>query len=223
MTKQIEKIAHRAISVSEKPKDFLTDAELLSVIKAAQNRWQGTKSGCRRFETHRDYALIQYLFHTGSRIGEACNITWNDIDRINGVIHTPTLKRRKKTTRAVPISPLLSSILMDFRYEAEKHCREQTGNHICKTQRPFQLSTDRAAARLKILMHSAGIRPDKSHPHIFRHTYAVRAVLSGMPPMVLARILGHSSVTTTMEYFHLMGTDARLFIAKIVSLQDVPS
>ncbi len=129
-----------------------------------------------------------------------------------------TLKRSKQTERAIPVSPVLSSILMDFRYEGEKHCREQSGNHACKAERPFQLSTDRAAPRLKVLMQLAGIQLNKCHPHIFRHTYAVRAVLSGMPPMVLARILGHSSVTTTMEYFHLMGTDARPYIDRITDL-----
>jgi integrase len=145
MIKQIEKIARRAMAVPEKSKEFLTDPELLSVTQTAQNRWQQTKAACRRFESHRDYTLIQYLFHTGSRIGEACSLTWNAIDRINGVIQTITLKRRKQTMRAIPISPVLASILMDFRYEGEKHSREQNGNHACKTGQPFQLSTDRAA------------------------------------------------------------------------------
>lgn len=221
MVKQIEKVAHRALSVPDKPKEFLTDPELLSVIQTAQTRWQGKKAACRRFEAHRDYTLVQYLFHTGSRIGEACKLTWNAIDRINGLIHTPTLKRRKQTVRAIPISPVLASILMDFRYEADKHCREHLRSHSCRIERPFQLSTDRAAARLKVLMQLADIRSDKCHPHIFRHTYAVRAVFSGMPPMVLARILGHSSVTTTMEYFHLMGTDARPYIDRIALLKPI--
>jgi integrase/recombinase XerD len=221
MTIHVEKVACRSLIVPKKAKDFLSDQEILSVIEISQYKWQTARADCRRFEAHRDYTLIQFLFHTGCRIGESCAMNWDAIDRINGVVQVITSKRRVPTVRTIPVSPTLTSILMDFRYEAEKHFREHRGNHVCRIGRPFQLSTDRAAARLKFLMEAARIDSTKCHPHIFRHTYAVRAVLAGMPPMVLARILGHSSVTTTMEYFHLIGTDAMPYIDRIVSLRPV--
>lgn len=42
-------------------------------------------------------------------------------------------------------------------------------------------------------------------PHIFRHTFATRAVESGVKPEVLKEILGHSSISMTMDlYYHNM-------------------
>ena len=42
-------------------------------------------------------------------------------------------------------------------------------------------------------------------PHIFRHTFATRAIEAGMPPQVLKTILGHSSLAMTMDlYSHVL-------------------
>jgi integrase len=68
-------------------------------------------------------------------------------------------------------------------------------------------------------MTDAGIEAARAHPHVFRHTYAVRAVRAGMPPMMLARLLGHSSPTVTMVYYHLLGSDVRPFVERMKVLR----
>ena len=48
--------------------------------------------------------------------------------------------------------------------------------------------------------------------HALRHTYATRAIESGMPPEILKQLLGHESIKTTMDkYVHV--TDDRLIQA----------
>ena len=48
--------------------------------------------------------------------------------------------------------------------------------------------------------------------HALRHTYATRAIESGMQPKVLQKLLGHTSIKTTMDrYVHV--TDDSLFAA----------
>lgn len=52
------------------------------------------------------------------------------------------------------------------------------------------------------LCQKAGIPPFSMHT--LRHTYATRAIESGMQPKVLQKLLGHSSIKTTMDtYVHV--------------------
>jgi integrase len=53
---------------------FLDDAEAARVLDGARARWQGESRPCRRFQAHRDLALVLTLFHAGLRIGEACRL-----------------------------------------------------------------------------------------------------------------------------------------------------
>ena len=47
-------------------------------------------------------------------------------------------------------------------------------------------------------------------PHWCRHAFATRSLRDGVPVEVVSRLLGHSSITTTMSvYGHLTAEDAR--------------
>lgn len=57
--------------------------------------------------------------------------------------------------------------------------------------------------------------------HALRHTYATRAIESGMPPKVLQKLLGHASIKTTMDrYVHVTDDSMTLAIRQFESYQN---
>ena len=64
-----------------------------------------------------------------------------------------------------------------------------------------QVEIERIIKRIR----AAGYEFDRITPHIFRHTFATRAIEAGMQPQVLKTILGHSSLAMTMDlYSHVL-------------------
>ncbi|MFZ0450388.1 MAG: site-specific integrase, partial [Desulfatiglandaceae bacterium] len=61
----------------------------------------------------------------------------------------------------------------------------------------------------------AGIEKGRRHPHVFRHGFAVNAVLSGVPPLVLRRWLGHASIDTTLIYTEVLAQDTKGYLEKM--------
>ena len=57
--------------------------------------------------------------------------------------------------------------------------------------------------------------------HALRHTYATRAIESGMQPKVLQKLLGHASITTTMNrYVHVTDDSMKEGVAQFARAQE---
>ena len=69
------------------------------------------------------------------------------------------------------------------------------------------------------LCEKAGIPPFSMHT--LRHTYATRAIESGVQPKVLQKLLGHASIQTTMDtYVHVTDDSMSKAIRQFEARQD---
>lgn len=152
----------------------------------------------RATTTTRNRLLLRTLHETGLRISEALALTPESIDGTLKTITVRTLKR-KGHIRHVPITgDLLSELLT--------HCAD---NGVGPASRLFRMSRQRAAQIVAQAGRLAGLDMHRCHPHIFRHSFGVRAAVAGVPVPVIQVWLGHANVTTTQVYMQVTAADTR--------------
>lgn len=174
-----------------------------------------------------EYAKASYLYNffavmlrTGMRSGEARGLKYIDIDKKDNVLHVQrTLKyiegigyledtpKTKTSMRDIPLTTEILYILeqqknyWDFeivRLDRYLFCNEN-GDPLSRER--VQGEIDRIIKRIR----EAGYDFPRITSHVFRHTFATRAIEAGMPPQVLKTILGHSSLAMTMDlYSHVL-------------------
>ena len=160
------------------------------------------------------------LLRTGLRNGELRGLKFSDIDFNNKVLHVRrTLKyldgrgyfedtpKTLSSVRDIPLTDYLINILRAQRsywgFSAERPNR-----YLFCTKEGNPLSRDRVQKELDRIIkniNESGYPFDRITPHVLRHTFATRAIEAGMSPQVLKTILGHSSLSMTMDlYSHVM-------------------
>ena len=136
-------------------------------------------------------AAIRLLALTGCRSGEILNLQWDDVDRTAGDLR---LRDAKTGPRMVPLTAPVLGILDGISREPDN---------------PWVIAGQRPGAGLTGLHHywrpiraRAGLADVRIHD--LRHSYASRALALGESLYSIGKLLGHSRVSTTARYAHLM-------------------
>ncbi len=145
-------------------------------------------------------ALLMLVYGAGLRIGEALNLTLEDIRSQESLIYIPAGKGKKD--RRVPLSMRLLEELR--RYYKSYRPRK----YLFEGARGGKYTSSSAAKVLKRAAKRAGIKRNVTL-HTLRHSYATHLTNSGVNIQYLQQILGHNSPKTTMIYTHLSGKDIR--------------
>lgn len=144
-------------------------------------------------KTARDKAVLEFLYSTGCRVSELINVKLDDIDWNNNTVHLFGKGKRHR------ISYLNAKALVAIKAYLES--RKDEDPHLFVSLRaPYHPIRKEAVEQLfRKLSKDSGL-PKVVTPHIIRHTTATQAVNSGMPIEDVSKLLGHSSINTTMIY-----------------------
>lgn len=183
---------------------------------------------------------------TGLRVGEIRALEWSDIDYKNNVIHvTGTLKYSKdrgyfkdlpKTNTSFRDVPMIPEVVTAFKEQRAEQIRQRlqlgdlwrpesgmenfvfTGYY---TYHGFGKNLCHGAINHDMAKIEERIKeeyPDFPHitPHTLRHTFATRGLENGIPPKVMQEILGHTSITMTLDiYSHVLPDTKAAEIMKV--------
>lgn len=140
----------------------------------------------------RDYALIIFLFASGTRISECLSLRREDID--DGWLHVRHAKGEKE--RIVPVAKVAIEAINIYLNEKPKD-----SEYIWCNYKGDALSRISA---YKITQKYLGVSP-----HILRHSYATSLIRGGADLRVVQELLGHASLLTTQIYTHIQKQDLK--------------
>jgi integrase/recombinase XerC len=61
----------------------------------------------------------------------------------------------------------------------------------------------------------AEIEKERSHPHSFRHTYAIVNLAQGVPVTVVQEWLGHANILNTLIYTRILAQHSKGFAEQV--------
>jgi integrase/recombinase XerD len=154
----------------------------------------------KTFAHWRVYALVSTILDTGCRIEEVLGASVRDFD-FDNLLLTVTGKGRKE--RRVPFSTELRKVL--FRFGQFKE-RSGVASHLMFPAREGGRWEQRNALRSYYCLLKR-LRLPQSGFHLLRHTFATQYLRNGGDVVRLSIILGHTEVSTTMKYLHLLTED----------------
>ena len=154
----------------------------------------------------RDRALIELLYATGLRVSEMVNLRQQDLNLESGYL-TCTGKGRKQ--RLVPIGDEASAWLTRYLKEGRPALlkRRASPRLFVNARGGSGLTRVGFWKILKAHGKQAGLARTLS-PHVLRHSFATHLLERGADLRAIQMMLGHSDLSTTQIYTHIL--DARL-------------
>jgi site-specific recombinase XerD len=152
----------------------------------------------------RNYAIILTFLDCGIRLSELTNLKISDIDFSAGQFK---VFGKGAKERIVPMG--LTTRRAIIRYL--EHYRPQPVNpqesRLFLTVAGDPISKDSVAKLTERLKRRTDI--PRLHPHLFRHTFAVRYLVNGGDVFTLQKILGHTTLEMTRKYVTLASGDVK--------------
>ncbi|WP_312635365.1 tyrosine-type recombinase/integrase [Oscillibacter sp.] len=207
------------------PKTENTEVQVFSI-----NEQRLIENAISHSEDIRAFGIL-LTFYTGIRLGELCALKWSDFDYEAGTMSvTKTVTRVKnmqggkcktkllvgtpKSQRSMRKIPL-PAFLLDMQKKYSDQCTGENCHLISGTSTP---TDPRVYQKLyKKILKDACVKDRKFHA--IRHTFATRALELGVDIKTLSEILGHASVSITLNiYAHSLMEQKKIAMDKFNEL-----
>jgi len=172
-------------TVDDRPKNFLTEAEITDFLKSARKGRHGI----------RNHAMLPLAFRHGLRVSELINVRMSDIDLDTGRLFVRRLKGSLSTSQ-----PLEGDEIRSLR----TWLRQRINAACCNS--PLVFLSERGPMTRQAFNYicaevgkCAGLGI-KVHPHMLRHSCGFALANKGRDTRLIQDYLGHRNITHTQIY-----------------------
>ena len=155
----------------------------------------------------RDRALLELLYSTGVRVGEASRLNTSDVDLDYGSV---SVSGKGGHERILPLGTCCCWWLAEYlRTARSRLCKPGTSTEaLWIGVRGTRLTRIAIERMMRTVSRKAGIRPTIA-PHALRRAMATHMLQNGASPLVIQELLGHASMRHLSQYLRLSITDLR--------------
>lgn len=152
----------------------------------------------------RDKVILSFLYGSGARAQEVCDLTVNDIRF--GKKTSVHLTGKGNKSRVIIIPERCAVLLEEHLHHNHLDERDARGKYVFSSNTHEHMTISCVEAIVsKYVSTAKSQHPDLFHekrysPHSFRHSIAVHMLESGIPMPVIKVFLGHASIDTTAVY-----------------------
>ena len=182
------------------PRGILTEGQARRLVAAP---FPGSRIG------KRDRAILETLYGTGIRLGEAARADVTDLDLRERVLLVRSGKGKKD--RIVPVPGRAAAALDTYLTEARPELVKRLDGALFISRHGGRLSL--VGLRAIVRRHGGAIGVDVS-PHALRHTCATHLLRGGADIRHVQELLGHRCLATTALYTRVAIKDLREVLAR---------
>ena len=165
-------------------------------------------SGQTEFERARDSCLMELLYASGMRISELMSLP---VAAVRGRPKMILIKGKGSKERLVPLSPSANDALdnwLNLRDKKEdlsiKKGSQRSSFLFPSNSKNGYLTRNWFFNKIKSWAIKAGVKSESVSPHTIRHAFATHLLSNGADLRVIQTLLGHSDITTTEIYTHIV-------------------
>ncbi|TDK34544.1 site-specific tyrosine recombinase XerD [Rhizobium deserti] len=182
------------------PKIMSEDTVTRLLERAAQ---EALEPGPEQISRLRMLALLELLYATGMRVSELVSLPAKVLDQEGRFL---MIRGKGNKERLVPLSRSAIAALKAYG-QARKLAAETAGDSAWlfpSSGKEGYLPRQVFARDLKGLAARAGLKAAAISPHVLRHAFASHLLQNGADLRVVQELLGHSDISTTQIYTHVL-------------------
>lgn len=145
-------------------------------------------------EVFQEFAMIEFLYSTGLRVSEFCNLKISNIDFEKKIVK---VKGKGNKIRFIPLTERLIHLLKNL--NVEKKSPEEFLFVTKNGGKLYPKYVERIVKRFLSEISDDG----NVYPHLIRHTFATHLLRRGADLSSIKELLGHASLDTTTIYAHV--------------------
>ncbi|CAN7501064.1 site-specific tyrosine recombinase XerD [Rhizobium sp. LjRoot258] len=185
------------------PKTMGVD-EVGRLLEQAETEAQDPAPG--QLQRLRMLALLELLYATGMRVSELVSLPARVLDQDGRFL---MIRGKGNKERLVPLSQSAIAALklygrMLAAENAAANVQQESAWLFPAASKQGYLPRQVFARDLKNLASRAGLTPSMISPHVMRHAFASHLLANGADLRVVQELLGHSDISTTQIYTHVL-------------------